>query len=73
MTSFPHNLVLDSQPRFGFTPSQFLNLYDFLIDLQIFMKIGAKCSAFLSLAYQVHVKVCNHISLNPNTKNKNSF
>ena len=27
------------------------------------MKIVEKCSAFLSLAYQVHVKVCNHIPL----------
>ena len=32
MTSLPHNLVLDSQPRFGLTQSQFLNLYNFLIN-----------------------------------------
>ena len=32
MTSLPHNLVLDSQPRFGFTPSEFLNFYNFLIN-----------------------------------------
>ena len=32
MTSFPHNLVLDSQPRFGFTLSEFLNLKNFLIN-----------------------------------------
>ena len=30
MTSFPHNLVLNSQPRFGLTQSEFLNLYTFL-------------------------------------------
>ena len=28
------------------------------------MKIVAKCSAFASLSYQVHVKVCNPIPLN---------
>ena len=27
------------------------------------MKIFAKCSAFISLFYQVHVKVCNPIPL----------
>ena len=27
------------------------------------MKIVAKCLAFVSLAYQVHVKVCNPIPL----------
>ena len=27
------------------------------------MKLIAKCSAFVSLSYQVHVKVCNPISL----------
>ena len=27
------------------------------------MKIVAKCSAFSSLAYQVHIKVCNPVSL----------
>ena len=63
MTSFPHNLILDSQPRFGFTPSEIFNLYNFFINYQIFMKPVAKCSAFLSLAYQVHVKVCNPIPL----------
>ena len=67
MTSFPQNLVLDSQPRFGFTPSDFLNLYNFLINYRIFMRIVAKCSAFLSLAYQVHVEVCNPIPLSNST------
>ena len=28
------------------------------------MKIVAKCSAFVSLSYQVHVKVCNPVPLN---------
>ena len=32
MTSLPHNLALDSQPRFGLTQSEFLNLYNFLIN-----------------------------------------
>ena len=32
MTSLPHNLALDSQPRFGLTESEFLNLYYFLIN-----------------------------------------
>ena len=63
ITSFPHNLVLDSQPRFGLTPSEFLNLYNFLINKRIFMKLVAKCSAFASLTYQVYVKFCNHIPL----------
>ena len=63
MTSFPHNLVFDSQPRFGHTQSDFLNLYNFLINLWIFVKIVAKCSAFVSLSYQVHLKVCNSILL----------
>ena len=66
MTSFPHNLVLDSQPRFGLTQFEFLNLYNFLINLSIFMKIDTKCSDFVSLSYQVQVKVCNPISLTSN-------
>ena len=32
MTSLPHNLVLDSQPRFGLAQSKFLNLNNFLIN-----------------------------------------
>ena len=32
MTSLPHNLALDSQPRFGLTQSEFLNLCNFLIN-----------------------------------------
>ena len=63
MTSFPHNLVLDSQPHFGLTKLKSLNLFNFLINQRIFMKIVAKCSAFISLSYQVHVKVCNPIPL----------
>ena len=57
MTSFPHNLVLDSQPRFGLAPSEILNLYNFLINKRIFMKLVAKCSAFVNLSYQELVKV----------------
>ena len=63
MTSFPHNLVLDSQRRFGLTQSEYLNLYNLLIDKRIFMKFVAKCSTFVSLSYQVHVKVGNPIPL----------
>ena len=63
MTSFPHNHVLDSQPRFGLILSQCLNLYIFLISQRVFMKLVAKCSASVSLSDQVHVKVCNPISL----------
>ena len=55
--SFPHNLVLDSHNQKN------LNLYNFLINWQILMKIVAKCSAFVSLPYQVHVKVCYPIPL----------
>ena len=32
MTSLPHNLALDLQPRFGFKQLDFLNLYNFLIN-----------------------------------------
>ena len=63
MTSFPHNLVLDSQSRFGLTPSEFLNLNNFLINKWIFMKLVAKCSTSVCLSYQAHVKDCNPISL----------
>ena len=63
MTSFPHNLVFDSQPRFGLTPSACLNLYNFLINQRFFMKLVAKCSPSVSLSDQVHVKVCNPIPL----------
>ena len=61
--SFLHRLVLDIQPRFGLTSSEILNLYNFLTNWLIFIKIFAKCSAFVSLSYKVHVKVCNHIPL----------
>ena len=63
MTSFPHNLVLDSQSRFGLTQSEFSNLYNFLINYQIFMKFVAKCSDFVHLSCQEHVNVCNPIPL----------
>ena len=63
MTSFPHNLVLDSQPRFGLTLSECLHLYNFLINQRFFMKLVAKYSASVSLSDQVHVKVCNPIPL----------
>ena len=63
MTSFPHNRVLDSQSRFGLTPSEFLNLNNFLINKWIFMNLVAKCSASVCLSYQVHVKDCNPIPL----------
>ena len=57
--SFPHNLDLDIWPRFGLAQSTFLNLSNLLINWQILMKIVAKCLSFVSLFYQVHVKVCN--------------
>ena len=63
MTSFTHNLILNSHPRFGFTQSEFLVLHKFKINKRIFMKIDAKCSAFFSPSYQVQVKVCNPIPL----------
>ena len=63
MTSFPHNLVLNSPPPFEFTLSEFLDFYNFLINERIFMKLVAKCLAFLSLSYQVYIKVCNPIPL----------
>ena len=34
-------------------------IMSFLINKRIFMKHVAKSSAFVSLSYQVHVKVCN--------------
>ena len=61
--SFPHNLILDSQPRFGLTQFEFLNLNNFLIKKPIFMKIFVKFSDFVSLSYEVQVKVCNPIPL----------
>ena len=64
MTSYPHNLALDTQSRFGLALSDFLNLYNFLINWRILMKIVAKCLAFVSLTYQAHAKVCNPIPLN---------
>ena len=66
--SFPHNLVLDSMPRFGLAPSKMLNLCNFLINKRIFIKLVAKFSAFVNLSYQVHVKVCNPIPLSIYTK-----
>ena len=63
MTSFPHNLVLDTQPRFGLALSESLNLYNFLINWWILIKIVAKCLTFVILSYQVHVTVCNPIPL----------
>ena len=56
MTSFPHSLVLDSI-------HEVLNLYNFLMNWLIFMKIVAKCSALVSLSYKLHVKVCDPIPL----------
>ena len=70
MKSFPHNLVLDSQPRFGLTQSEFLSLYNFLTNKRIFMKIVAKCLTLVSLWYQVHVQVCNPIPLNKSFAHK---
>ena len=63
MTSFPHNLVLDPQPRFGLTPVEYSVVYNFLISKPIFMKIVAKCLACVFLSYKVHVTVCNPIPL----------
>ena len=39
MTSFPHNLFLDSQNHFGLTPSEFLNRYHFAINKPIFINV----------------------------------
>ena len=61
--SFPHNLVSDSQPHFGLTQLELLNLYNFLMNQRIFMKFVAMCSALVRLSYQVHVQVCNPIPL----------
>ena len=61
--SLPHNLIWESQPHLGLKTSEFLDLYNFLKNWWIFKKIVAKCSAFVSLSYQVHAKVCNPISL----------
>ena len=61
MTSFPHNLVFDSQPRLGLKLSDVLKIYNFLISKRNSMKLVAKCSAFVSLSYHAHVKVCNPI------------
>ena len=63
MTSFPHNLVLDIQPRFGLAQLTFLNFYNFLINWRILMKIVSTCLAFVRLSYQGHAKVCNPIPL----------
>ena len=54
---------MTSQPRFDLTQSELLNLYNFLMNKRIFMKLVAKSSAFVSISYQVHVKVCNPIPL----------
>ena len=42
MTSLPHNLALDTQHRFGLTESEFINLYNFLINKPIFINFVAK-------------------------------
>ena len=41
MTSLPHNLILDSQSRFGLAQSEFIRLYNFLINKRIFIKFVA--------------------------------
>ena len=63
MTSFPHNLVLDPQPRFGLTPVEYSLLYNFLISKPILMKIVAECLACVCLSYKVHLAVCNPFPL----------
>ena len=63
MTSLPHNLVLDSQPRFGLTKSEFLNLYNFLINQRIFIKFVAKCLSLQSPTSEFKDNFCNPIPL----------
>ena len=63
MTSFPHSLVLNSQPCFGLTQSEFLNLYNFLINERIFIKVVAKCRSLQSLSSEFKDNLCNPIRL----------
>ena len=63
MTSPPHNLVLDSQPRFGLTKSEFLNLYSFLINQRIFIKFVAKCQSLQPTSSEFKDNICNPIPL----------
>ena len=63
MKSFPHNLVLDSQPRFGFIQSEFSNLYNFLKNWRIFIKFVAKCLSFQPSSFEFENNLCNPISL----------
>ena len=44
--SFPHNLVLDSQPHLGLTSSEFLNLHKFLINFSDFYETCFKVFSF---------------------------
>ena len=37
MMALPQNLAFDSQPRFGLTQVEFLNIYNFLINKRIFI------------------------------------
>ena len=64
MTSFPHNLVLDSKPRFELTQSKFSNHYNFLINKRIFIKFVAKCSSLQPLSSEFKDNLCNPIPLN---------
>ena len=50
--SFPHNLVLDSQPRFGFIQSEFLNPCHFPINWRIFIKFAGKCKSLQPLSFE---------------------
>ena len=65
MTSLPHNLALDSQPRFGLTQSEFSNLYNFLINLWIFIEFVAKCKSLQPPSSEVNDNLCNPIPLTP--------
>ena len=63
LTSLPHNLVLDPQPRFGLTQSDFLKLYNFLITKRIFIKFIAKCKSLQLPSSEFKDNLCNPIPL----------
>ena len=63
MTSLPHNLVLDVKPRFGLTKSEFLNLYNILINQRIFIKFVAKCKSLQPISSEFKDNLCNPIPI----------
>ena len=64
MTSFPHNLVLESQPRFGLTQSEFFKSRLLSYKLADFQK--QCCNVTLSNPFLLNLKIINRnpISLN---------